>query len=111
MGSLALTAGGLLTTGRASAEPHKRAFATSYVGRVEGSNAYIAILRDGRKVGGYVCNDGPGGEWIRYSSLKHGSAPLRSGAGKLVGRVTITGDRATGTVKVAGEEHQFTATR
>src|SRR5262245_50404723 len=30
--------------------------AETFVGRVEGSNAYIAISKDGTKIGGYLCD-------------------------------------------------------
>jgi hypothetical protein len=39
--------------------PHAGEAGTStFVGRVEGSDAYIAISKDGDKIGGYVCDDG-----------------------------------------------------
>jgi hypothetical protein len=82
-----------------------------FVGRVEGSNAYIAVLKSGRKIGGYVCQNGPGGGWIQYSWLQDGRAPLRSADGRRIGQVAIAGDLATGTVEVAGQERQFRARR
>src|SRR3954454_5270792 len=88
-------AGSLGTADAFAASPKatsaKRAFATTFVGRLKGSNAYVAVLKDGRKVGGYVCNDGPGGEWIQYSRLRRGRASLRSAAGDVVGRVRVHG--------------------
>jgi hypothetical protein len=117
VGSLAVAAGGALTTGataraaQPTAAAARRAFATAFVGRVDGSNAYVAILKDGTKVGGYVCNDGPGGAWIKYTHLRRGRAPLIAGNGDVIGRVTITGDRATGTVEVSGTRHAFSAKR
>jgi hypothetical protein len=118
IGSLTLVAAALLWAGPAyadagklSAHAAKRSFATTFVGRVKSSNAYIAVLKDGRKVGGYVCNDGPGGEWIEYTWLRGGKATLRSGQGKVVGHVTVNRSRATGTVEVAGQRRRFSATR
>jgi hypothetical protein len=89
----------------------KSRLASRYVGRVQGSNAYIAVLKQRRKIGGYVCNNGPGGAWLEYTWLRNGRAPLRSGSGEPLGWVTISGESATGTVEVAGRERHFRARR
>ena len=84
--------------------------AETYVGRVQDSNAYIAVARDGRKIGGYVCDDGAGSRWIEYAFLKNGTAPLRAGTtGERLGTVRAGARSVTGTVKVGGKTHRFRA--
>ena len=83
----------------------------TFVGRVEGSDAYIAIIQDGRKIGGYLCDDGTISRWIRYSWLERGRAWLIAGTtGELIGTVRISGSSAaTGTVTIGGQELPFRA--
>jgi hypothetical protein len=89
-----------------------KASASTYVGRVQGSNAYIAVLKDGRKIGGYVCDNGSVSRWIEYSWLRDGRAPLIAGTtGERLGSVRIAGRSATGTVKVGGRKRRFRARR
>jgi hypothetical protein len=86
--------------------------AETFVGRVQDSNAYIAVSKDGRKIGGYVCDDGSGSRWIEYAWLKNGVAPLRAGTTReRLGSVRVAGTTATGTVSVRGVKHSFSAKR
>ncbi|MGH2945892.1 MAG: hypothetical protein ACRDPC_06455 [Solirubrobacteraceae bacterium] len=86
--------------------------ASTFVGRVQGSDAYIAVLKDGRKVGGYVCDNGSVSRWIKHSRLRDGRAPLHAGTtGERLGRVRIAGRRATGTVEIHGQKRRFRARR
>src|SRR3954469_3043144 len=88
------------------------ASADTFVGRVQDSNAYIAVSKDGRKSGGYVCDDGIGSRWIEYAWLKNGVAPLRAGTTReKLGSVRVAGKTATGTVAVRGVKHRFSAER
>jgi hypothetical protein len=83
-----------------------------FVGPVEGSDAYIAVAKDGRKIGGYVCDDGTVSRWIEYRWLQHGRAPLVAGTtGETLGSVRIAGRAASGTVSVGGQELPFHARR
>lgn len=75
IGAVVVAAGIVLSAGPESDE----ARASTFVGRVQDSNAYIAVLTDGGKIGGYVCDNGTVSRWIEYSRLRDGRAPLRSG--------------------------------
>lgn len=69
-------AAGIVLSGGADA---KHAWAATFVGSVQGSDAYIAVTKDGRKIGGYVCDNGTVSRWIEYAWLKRGRAPLIAG--------------------------------
>jgi hypothetical protein len=84
---------------------------TTFAGRVEGSDAYIAIVEDGGAIAGYICDDGSISRWLAPSRLDNGSATLLSGGGDRVGDVTIAGNTATGTIEVDGLVHGFQAER
>jgi hypothetical protein len=89
-----------------------RASGATFVGPVQGSDAYIAIAKDGRKIGGYLCDDGNTSRWIAYRWLEKGSAPLVVGTtGETIGAVRIKGSKAVGTIEVAGQSLPFTAKR
>jgi hypothetical protein len=88
------------------------ATASTFVGRVEGSDAFIAVERDGRKIGGYVCDNGTVSRWIEYAFLRRGRAPLVAGTtGEPLGSVRIAGRSATGTINVGGQDLAFRARR
>jgi hypothetical protein len=106
--ALVLAAGIALSAGPGLAD----ASTSTFVGRVPGSNAYIAILKDGRQIGGYVCDNGSGSRWLKSSRLRDGRAPLRAGTtGERMGSVRIAGRQATGTIEVRGRKRRFRATR
>lgn len=108
LGAVALAAGIVLGAGPGSGE----ARAETFVGKVKSSNAYIAVLKDGRKIGGYVCDNGSGSRWIEYHSLKRGRAKLIAGTtGERLGSVRVAGKLATGTVKIRGQKRRFSAKR
>jgi hypothetical protein len=105
---LVLAAAIVLSAGPAAAD----AKASTFLGRVHGSDAYIAILKDGRKIGGYVCNNGTVSRWLEYTWLRDGRAPLIAGTtGERVGRVRIADKDATGTIEVNGHKRTFRAGR
>jgi len=86
--------------------------ALTFVGRVEGSDAYIAVSKDGRKVGGYLCDNGTISRWIEYSWIENGSAPLTAGTtGELLGSVHFINNKAVGTVEIDGQTLHFSAKR
>jgi hypothetical protein len=105
----AVLAAGIILSGGPSPDDAK---AETFVGRVPGSNAYIAVVKDGRQIGGYVCDNGSGSRWLADSRLRGGRAPLRAGTtGERLGSVRIVGRRATGTIEVRGTRRRFRATR
>ncbi|MGH9049404.1 MAG: hypothetical protein ACRDY4_06720, partial [Acidimicrobiia bacterium] len=80
-----------------------------YVGAVAGTDAYLAVTSDGDEFRGYVC-DGEGlSTWIGAAPLAGATAELVTREGETIGTVTFAGGAATGTVSVAGAEHDFTA--
>ena len=84
--------------------------AATFVGRVQGSNAYIAVLKDGRRIGGYLCDNGTVSRWIEYHDLRNGVAQLRAGTtGERLGSVRVAGRSATGTVAIDGQKRHFRA--
>jgi hypothetical protein len=88
------------------------AHAATFVGTVEGSGAAIAIAKDGRKIGGYVCDDGTISRWLAYRWLHKGAAPLVVGTtGETIGSVEISGGKATGTIVIGGQSLPFRAKR
>jgi hypothetical protein len=104
--ALAVAAGVVLGAGTASAD----ARTVTFVGRVQGSDAYIAIVKDGRKIGGYACNNGTFSRWIEYAWLRNGRAPLVAGTtNRRLGTVRIRGRLATGTIEVEGRSRRFRA--
>lgn len=106
--AVAIATGILFGIGSPASEAH--ASTATFVGRVEGSDAYIAISKDGRKIGGYVCDDGTVSRWIQYSWLEKGSAWLVAGTtGELIGSVRIRGSSAIGSVTIGNQELPFSA--
>jgi hypothetical protein len=106
--ALVLAAGIALSAGPGLAD----ASTSTFVGRVPSSNAYIAILKDGRQIGGYVCDNGSGSRWLQSSRLRDGRARLRAGtSGERLGSVRIAGKHATGTIEIRGRQRRFRATR
>src|SRR3954468_2849543 len=86
--------------------------ASTYVGKVKGSGAFIAVAKDGRKIGAYLCDNGTISRWIEYAWLHKGRAPLlRRTTGTRVGAGKVAGSTATGTIRVAGAKHAFRPTR
>jgi hypothetical protein len=81
-----------------------------FVGTVEGSDAYVALVSNGDElVSGYLC-DGKGvSTWLERSQVVHGSAELRDRKGARVGQVELVRDRASGEVEVGGRALAFSA--
>jgi hypothetical protein len=90
----------------------------TFVGKVEGTNAYIALVSDGKRVAGYVC-DGDKDKrkvtvsaWLAAARIKSTRAELVSRKGERFGFVAFQGDRARGTVALdphARREYAFRA--
>src|SRR3954452_3660705 len=87
--------------------------AATYVGTVSGSDAFIAISKDARKIGGYLCDEGKVSRWLEDKVLHNGRAPLVGGTtGKRLGSVKVAGRVATGRIAVSGSTmHTFRAVR
>jgi hypothetical protein len=85
---------------------------STFVGKVEGSDAYIAISKEGRKIGGYLCDSSSISRWLEYAWLEKGRASLTAGTtGELLGSVQVDGNKATGTIEIGGQNLHFVARR
>jgi hypothetical protein len=104
----------------------------SYVGKVEGTDAYIGLVYDGEQVGGYVTANGQASSWLEPSDVSadeyedesekvrsRAVATLVSRQGDELGDVTLSPESlsggsvvdsaATGEVEVDGRPHGFEA--
>ena len=101
----------VVTAGGAYADDVKAA--DTFVGRVVGSDAFIAISKDGRKIGGYLCDGATVSRWLEYTWLDNkGNAPLIAGTtGEELGFVQINGGTATGVIRIGGHDLPFAAER
>jgi hypothetical protein len=79
------------------------------VGKVEGTDAFIALVSNGKRVDGYLCDGNQVSTWFGLTDVSGGKAALSSRAGARLGEATLSGDRASGTVTIAGADHAFTA--
>jgi len=91
------------TTERAAAEG-------VFVGEVEGTDAYVALISDGTELrGGYVCDGKRTSVWLKPAALSDGQVSLTSRAGEALGTAELSDDGAGGELKLAGEAHAFSA--
>ena len=91
---------------------HAAESAETFVGRVVGSDAFIAISKDGRTIGGYLCDGATVSRWLAYAWLEKGHAPLIAGTtGEELGSVQITGNKAEGFIRVGAQDLPFHAER
>lgn len=80
----------------------------SFVGRVAGSDALLALLSNGEQVAGYLCDGEQVSVWLQAREVTAGGARLVGRDGTDYGTVTVTDTSATGTVILDGVEHSFT---
>jgi hypothetical protein len=81
----------------------------AFVGTVDGTDAYVALVSDGSRVLGYVCDSKKLSRWIDVSTIRDGTAALATRTGEDLGEAMISGDRASGTITIDGESHAFSA--
>jgi hypothetical protein len=79
----------------------------TYVGRVRGSYAYIALVSNGARVRGYLCDGKKLSIWFKQGNLHDESAKLASRNGNSVGTATFSGNQASGEITVKGKGHSF----
>jgi hypothetical protein len=83
-----------------------------FVGRVQGSRAFVALVSNGRRLGGgYVCDGRKVAIWLRRRPLRNRRAALVTRKGTKLGRATFARSGAAGTVFVDGFPHRFRAVR
>ncbi len=83
----------------------------TFVGKVGGTDAYVALVSDGKRVIGYVCDSKRVSSWIDVSTVRDGKAMLISRAGDPLGEATVSADGVSGEVTVGGERRSFSAAR
>jgi hypothetical protein len=111
--TLALAAVGLAACGHdTGGGDHPAATARGVdVGRVDGSRAYIALVSDGRRLGGYLCDGRTLSVWLEPTRLDDGHAKLRSRRGGALGDVALGASSGRGTVRLGGVAHAFAVSR
>src|ERR1700737_4561654 len=80
-----------------TAGPAKRTLPSAkgtFAGKVEGTGAYIALVSDGRRGGGYICDNSSASKWTVLSIVTSGRATLRARTGETLGSVSIVGKSA-----------------
>jgi hypothetical protein len=84
----------------------------SFVGAVEGSDAYVAVVSNGEEVvAGYLCDGRKVSTWIDRVPVEDGEAELVDRQGQRIGEVTLDSDSASGEIDVDGETLAFSAER
>lgn len=83
----------------------------TFVGEVDGTDAYVALISDGTRVLGYLCDSKKLSRWIDVAPIRDGAASLSSRAGDDLGEAMISDGRVSGTVTIDGEQHAFRAER
>ena len=83
--------------------------ARTLVSAVSGTNAYVAVVSDGGRAAGYVCDNGHLARWFAVRPIRQGRVTLTAGRGG--GRLTITfkPGGAVGRLDLAGQTHRFDA--
>jgi hypothetical protein len=81
----------------------------TFVGKVGGTDAYVALVSDGTRVLGYLCDSKQLSRWIAVAPIRDGAASLSSRAGDDLGEAMISAGRVSGTVTISGEQHAFRA--
>jgi hypothetical protein len=95
------------TTARSS--PTTTAVKGVFAGKVQGTDAYIAIVSDGTQAVGYACDGSTVSVWLMQPRLAGARAELLNREGTPIGSVTLAAGTASGAVQVAGASHPFTA--
>ena len=81
-----------------------------FVGKVEGTNTYVALVTDGQRLSGaYLCTEKVGSAWISPAPLADGTADLVARRGVTLGEASFAGEEASGDVNLAGGSHSFSA--
>jgi hypothetical protein len=74
----------------------------TFVGTAKGTNAYIALVSDGKRVAGYVCDGKKLSVWLEDRAISDGRVNLASRQGDLLGEVTLSDSVASGNVLLWG---------
>jgi hypothetical protein len=80
----------------------------SFVGLVDDTDAYIAVVSDGKRLAGYVCDGKTVSIWFKGDVGDH-AAGLRARTEQELGEVQFLGDTADGEIEIGGERRSFSA--
>lgn len=83
----------------------------TFVGRIERSDAYVAVLTDHEEIGGYVTDGAHLSIWLAKARIHKGSVTLASREGRLLGAASIEEDSARGSLRLGKRRLRFTAGR
>ena len=103
--TLMVLAAGCTTSAPPTAPPTTTTTAGVFVGTVDGTDTYIAILSDGSAVAGYACDGQQFSRWLGRANLASGTAALTGRDGTALGHVTITDATAAGELTIDGVTH------
>lgn len=81
----------------------------TFVGKVDGSDAYIALVSDTKRVVGYVCDSKRVSGWFDVAAIRDGTAKLSSRGGTALGQATFSADGVSGELTIGGARHAFSA--
>jgi hypothetical protein len=81
----------------------------TYVGKVNGSNAYIAVITNGDRMSGFFTDGKSQAKWFATAKLEDGKAKLVARDGSPLGDVRISDQSASGEVTVGISTHTFDA--
>jgi hypothetical protein len=77
------------------------------VGKISGSNAYFALISDGKSVGGYVSDGRKVSRWLARRPIRDGHAELWTRAGRRLGAAELTKVSASGDIRIGPKPLSF----
>jgi hypothetical protein len=84
----------------------------TYVARIPGTQAYLAVVVDGKEVGAYLCDSNGTAAWFAHKSHDDGAASLVSRSGKATLDLKPAGDGLRGRVRMPdGSAHEVALER
>lgn len=83
----------------------------AWVGKVDGTRAYIAIISDGEEAAGFVTDGKAISTWFAVSRLEDGRMTIAGRDGVHIGEAEIDGDEATGEIRLGSDVAEFEADR
>jgi hypothetical protein len=80
-----------------------------FVGKVDGTDAEVALVTNGERLSGaYLCSPN-GAVWFRPATFAGGTADLVPRSGETLGEASFAGEGASGNVDLGGDSHSFSA--
>jgi hypothetical protein len=77
------------------------------VGKISGSNAYFALISDGKSVGGYVSDGNKVSRWLARRPIRDGHAELWTRQGRRLGAAELTKVSASGDIRIGPKPLSF----